>query len=149
MRRTAVALAVLGLVLLLARLTVVQPFRVASGSMAPAHPEGDVVLVLRGVDARPGDVVVADLPTGRAVKRVAAVGGQSVGIDDGRLCVDGRCRLEPWVDPRHVDGTFWGPVDVPPGHVVLLGDARDVSVDSRELGPLPVGDVVGRVVASW
>jgi len=35
--------------------------------------------------------------------------------------------------------------DVPPGEFWALGDARDNSYDSRDFGPVPVGDVLGEV----
>jgi signal peptidase I len=80
------------------------------------------------------------------IKRVAAVGGQTVAIADGVLKVDGKPVPEPYVDRAQVDGTFFGPVRVPPGAVFLLGDQRLGSVDSRSFGPVPVGSIVGRVL---
>ena len=79
------------------------------------------------------------------IKRVVAVGGQTVGIADGVLKVDGMPVPEPYVDRALVDGTYFGPVRVPPGSVFLLGDQRLGSVDSRSFGPVPVGSIVGRV----
>ncbi|MBN2242459.1 MAG: signal peptidase I [Acidobacteria bacterium] len=112
-----------------------------------------------------GDIVVARTPADRRVpyvKRVVALGGQTVEIRDKRLLVDG----EPFPFPekaRHEDPrTFpvgsrsygippvlgnrdnWGPYRVPGGHVFLMGDNRDNSVDSRYFGPVPVENIIGR-----
>ena len=42
----------------------------------------------------------------------------------------------------------FGPVEVPAGHVFLLGDNRDNSFDSRSFGPLPRDQVLGRVMTN-
>lgn len=38
----------------------------------------------------------------------------------------------------------FGPVRVPSGHVLVLGDSRDLSADSRSFGVVPIERVVGR-----
>ena len=130
---------------------VAEPMRVSSDSMSPAFSTGDEVLVQKlGAHAREpslGEVVVVRSPASGdlVIKRVAAVGGQTVAIADGVLKVDGKQVSEPYVDRAQVDGTFFGPVRVPPGSVFLLGDQRLGSVDSRSFGPVPVGSIVGRV----
>jgi signal peptidase I len=131
---------------------VVEPVRVASGSMSPTYSTGDELLVRRsglGAD-RPGrgDVVVLRALDGGGllVKRVAAVAGDRVGIRDGRLVVNGDVVAEPYVDHARVDGTYFGPVDVPAGSVFVLGDNRSDSVDSRDFGPVPWARVEGLVV---
>ena len=80
------------------------------------------------------------------IKRVAALGGQTVAIADGVLKVDGAAVPESYVDRAEVDGTFFGPVRVLAGTVFVLGDQRLRSVDSRAFGPVPVGSIVGRVM---
>ena len=56
-------------------------------------------------------------------------------------------------DPR---GDHFGPVKVPAGHVFLMGDNRDDSLDSRYapyeggIGPVPIDHIVGRAgFAFW
>ena len=91
--------------------------------------------------------MVANSPSGGlVVKRVAAVGGDTVGIEDGVLVVNGEAEREGYVDYGSVDGFYFGPVDVPPGEVFLLGDNRANSEDSRDFGPVREDEVVGRVL---
>lgn len=130
----------------------VQLMRVQSDSMQPALAAGDVVLVRAGSSVERREVVVVRNPqgSGRLVKRAVAVGGDSVAMSDGVLEVNGTPVCEPGVDPARMDGVHFGPVEVPPGNVYLLGDERDGSVDSRVFGAVPVTEVVGRVlVRAW
>jgi signal peptidase I len=151
LRPILITLGVVVLVMLSLRF-VAEPMRVSSNSMSPTFSTGDEVLVQKlGAHAREpsvGEVVVVRSPASGdlAIKRVAAVGGQTVGIADGVLKVDGQAVPEPYVDRAEVDGTYFGPVRVPAGTVFLLGDQRLGSVDSRSFGPVPVDSVVGRVV---
>jgi signal peptidase I len=123
--------------------------------------------------AEPGDVVVIRTPENAHipfVKRVVAVGGQTVEIRDKTVYVDGA--PEPYADELvHRDPrTFppgavqegipaalgnrdnWGPYRVPDGDVFLMGDNRDESLDSRYFGPVPADNVIGlarAVYFSW
>lgn len=133
-----------------ARLSVLDPVRVSSGSMAPTVCTGDVVVVNHlaprgGVDR--GDVVTFASPVDgtEQIKRVVAVAGQRVGIADALLVVDGRVVAEPYVDAATIDGVYFGPVLVPEGTVFVMGDARELSVDSRAFGPVPLDAVDGRL----
>jgi signal peptidase I len=141
-------------VLLLVRSFVVEPVRVRSDSMEPTLKAGAVVLIDKLIfDAREphrGDVVVTSDPrTGEPiVKRVVAVAGDSVGIDDGVLMLNGKKVSESYIDNDNMEGFYFGPDVVPKGDVFLLGDNRDISVDSRTFGPVAVDDIDGRVLAT-
>lgn len=122
--------------------------RVGMDSMSPTFHDGDRVLVEHtSVDLRRADLVVVTAPdgSGAVLKRVAAVGGDRVGIEDGVLMVNGTAVVEPWFDQTRIDGEYFGPVLVPPNSVWVLGDNRGESVDSRRFGPVPVDSVIGRV----
>jgi signal peptidase I len=126
----------------------VQPMRVESGSMTPTVAAGDLLLVRHGQGpVQRGDVVAVTSPLGDGmlVKRAVAVGGDEVAIEDGVLVVDGTAVCEPAIDPARLDGVWFGPVLVPEGHLFLLSDARDGSVDSRSFGPVPATSLVGTV----
>lgn len=134
------------------RTFVAEPVRIASASMAPGLVEGDVVLVSRSApdveDLERGDLVVFDDPRDhrRTLKRVVGLPGEEVVVLDGVLHVDGRPVSEPWVDPDTVDGSYTRTFRVPPDHVLVLGDNRANSVDSRDYGAVAAEDLRGRVV---
>lgn len=135
----------------------VAAYRVSGGSMAPSLPDGSLVLVIRpGLDRllglrrayATGDLVIAAVPGGLSVKRVAAVGPATVSFEGGHLSVDGRTVAAPYADRS--GATTLRPVSVAPGELYLLGDDRRplASRDSRDFGPVPRAAIRGRVVAS-
>jgi signal peptidase I len=146
-------LAAAALVLVGLRLFALEPFRIPSDSMAPTLLPGDRVLVdkraYRGGGARRGDLAVFRAPrTGEILlKRIVALAGDTVGIEDGVLVVDGRRPPEPYADPEAIDSVYFGPVRVPAGAVFVLGDNRANSEDSRQFGAVPTSRLIGRVRA--
>ncbi len=151
-RRIACAVVVVVLFVLTVQF-VAEPMKVDSESMAPTYHTGDQVMVLK-LGARNEHPQIRDViafhPPGSdelLVKRVVAVGGDTVGIEDGVLVVDGHQVKEGFVDHAQMDSVYFGPVRVPAGSVFMMGDNRPNSVDSRRFGPVPLHDVVGRVVA--
>ena len=130
----------------------VQPTRVVGNSMSPAIERGDWV-VTRAVGPRERrairrrDVVLYRFPlgtAGRAVKRVVAVAGDNVAIDDERVTVEGHAIP---IAGAPSEGAARRRVEaVPGGHVFLLGDNAAASIDSRSLGPVPDTEIVGRVL---
>jgi signal peptidase I len=146
----ALAIGVVVVVLTL-RAFVAEPMGVPSGSMAPTLRPGDSVLVnklaYRTGDPRRRDLVVLHRPRSGELmlKRIVALGGDQVGIEDGVLHVNGHAVREPFLDHRLVDSVYFGPVRVPAGDVFVMGDQRSNSVDSRTFGPVPRNRILGRV----
>ena len=142
------------IVLLMVHTFVIEPVRVRSDSMEPTLKAGAVVLIdkltFHSRDPHRGDVVVTFDPRtgGPIVKRVVAIAGDSVGIENGLLVVNGTTVVERYIDNDNMEGFYFGPDVVPKGDVFLLGDNRDISVDSRTFGPVAVDDIDGRVLAT-
>lgn len=180
------------------------PFWIPSESMKPALLVGDYVLAraIGAADIKAGDVVALRAPSGgdTVIKRVIAVGGDSLAVQDGVVWLNGaplvqlpvgtfsevmapqgpdalrpRCEnglvgdgslcrksalREVLPQGRSYDilnietggaGDVFAKVSVPEGHIFVLGDNRDNSLDSRfdvgvgGLGMVPEGLVIGRV----
>jgi signal peptidase I len=136
---------------------VVQPYVIPSGSMIPAIVEGDHVLVNKFVyrfgTPQRGDVVILDDPTGMTpmlIKRVIAVGGQTVDVHDDAVYIDGVKLNEPYTFGKpSLPGPFPLPTVVPKGYVWVMGDNRTNSQDSRWIGPQPVSDVHGKAFFTY
>lgn len=128
-------------VVLPVRLWVVEPISIASPSMEPTLPVGRHLfadkLTLRLRRPRRGDIVVFRPPTGQDgefVKRVIAVGGETVELRDKKVFVGGAPLDEPYVQHtragERLAGDSLGPLAVPGGSLFVLGDNRDESEDS-------------------
>jgi signal peptidase I len=136
---------------------IVQPYIIPTGSMIPTIEIGDRVLAekitYRFREPEVGQIVVFDDPTGQhpqLIKRVIAVGGQTVDIKEGAVWVDGAKLDEPYVHGKVTDpGTVPVPVKVPEGSVWLMGDNRPNSGDSRFLGAQPLSAIRGRAVFTY
>ena len=128
-------------------------------SMLNRHPETGDIVIIEANDA----VTMSDDGTpvynkgiGKTiVKRVIAVGGQSLDIDfeRGAVYIDGSMLDEEYVTKglTHLDsGAFTGkyPITVPDGYVFVMGDNRNVSKDSRssEVGLIPLSSITGKAV---
>jgi signal peptidase I len=111
-------------------------------------------VLLSGLQSVAAMVGLADPDKTTFVKRVIAVGGQTVACCDAqnRVTVDGTALNEPYIyydtpnygPPSQSD---FGPVTVPPGQLWVMGDNRNDSADSRALehfGPIPATDVIGK-----
>ena len=146
------------------RAWLVAPFSVPSASMAPTLRAGELILAdrTRAGQAHRGDVVVFDGtgyfggPDSHAtywVKRVIGVGGDRVSCcdDAGAITINGQALDELYLAPGTQPSRIRFDVEVPTGHLFLLGDNRADSTDSRSLlgapggGMVPVERVVGPV----
>lgn len=134
------------------RTFVIRSLTVSSSSMSPTLCAGDRVLVNLW-DPDLGDLQRDDLVALRpeasevpVVKRLVGLPGDRVAIRDGKLFVNSEPIKEPYVDRESVDSLFYGPVVVPADRFLVLGDARETSIDSRSYGPVPSEALLGRVV---
>ncbi len=154
----AITLAILLLVTsFLFRLSVV-----SGGSMSHTLESGDRLLISDLLyTPKNGDIVVLQMPDeiterysqlekGEAViKRVIAVGGQTVEIKNSVVYVDGQALSEPYVffDETHDDTKAnMQPITVSDGCVFVMGDHRNNSFDSRYFGEVDADIIIGKVL---
>ena len=125
-------------------------------SMLNTLQHGDRLLVLNSMfyhDYQYGDIVILRktgvFDNDPIVKRVIAVGGQTVDIDfdAGVVYVDGEALEEDYIrEPTYTaEGTEF-PLTVPEGSIFVMGDNRNGSSDSRDyrLGTVDTRYVIGK-----
>ncbi len=136
---------------------VVQAFFIPSGSMEPTLAIGDRILVskftYRFSPIHRGDVFVFHYPLNPGkdfVKRVVALGGETVELRDGVVLINTTPISEFY--PTALAGgdractSNYGPQKVPTGQLFVLGDNRCNSEDSRFFGFVPEENVVGKAL---
>ena len=164
----------LALVVFLILQASVQNFRVEGISMDPTLAHGQYLLVNKlvyeplpfqsadGTDAesqrwifpfhapQQGDVIVFHEPNDPSrdfVKRVIGLPGDTVELRFGIVYVNDLPLDESYLVKR--DTSNLAPVFVQQGFYFVLGDNRAVSYDSRELGPIPQENIVGKAWFSY
>ncbi|MDP2872718.1 MAG: signal peptidase I [Bacillota bacterium] len=134
---------------------VVETFVVIGPSMEPTLNDMERLfvnkLVYRLHDPERGDIIVFAYPRDPSrdfIKRVIGVPGETVELRDGRIFVDDKFIPERVVVfPDHQ--STYGPVEVPAGHVFVLGDNRRNSEDSRYFGFVPFGNIRGKALLMY
>lgn len=140
---------------------------VYSTSMFPTLVERDLLLLKKGNQVNRGDIVSyesslqiteQDLESlnflqalmareGDAkhlIKRVVALPGESLTIDEGKVFIDGQVLEEPYL--QTITNGDLVIEEIPAGHYFLMGDNRPVSLDSRQLGPVDGNTIIGKAV---
>ena len=155
---------------------VISPARTSGKSMLPTIQDGAIVLLWKiphtlGATPSYGDIVAIDSRIERPrtiadgledlynnvhtdnpysnidfwIKRVIGLPGDLIEIKEGKLYRNGKNVEELYIlepmkreNPRRYT--------VPEGTVFVMGDNRNISVDSREIGVVPIDHILGKVI---
>jgi signal peptidase I len=82
------------------------------------------------------------------IKRVIGLPGETVDVKDGKVWINGRELVEPYLPKGTITVPITArfPLKIPPGDLWVMGDNRTNSSDSRVFGPIPEKTVVGRTI---
>ena len=136
----------------------IKPTLVSGDSMLPTLHENDYLIInkigYKIGEPKNGDVIVfkSDLEkndgtTKDLVKRIIGVAGDKVVIKDGKVYLNDKLLDETYLS-EGMDTTGDVDIVVPEGKLLVLGDNREVSLDSRyeQVGLVDVNDVEGKVL---
>ena len=124
--------------------------RIYGPSMNDTLDEGDVVVSLKGSSFKTGDIIAFYYNNKLLVKRVIGQPGDWVDIDEaGNVYVNQVMLEEPYLDSKAFGETnIELPYQVPESRIFVLGDNRDVSIDSRNtsVGCVAEEQIAGKIV---
>ena len=146
----------------------VEPFRIPSGSMAPAILQGDLLFADkrynragwaglpggRTSSVARGDIAIFTYPNDRTlkyIKRIIALPGDKVKIHSNEVQVNGvvLAAASPTSQTDGKQALTELDITVAAGQVFVMGDNRSNSTDSRDFGSVPMQDVVGKARQVW
>ena len=151
--KLAVEIVIVIILALLAFSLVVGISRVDGQSMKPTLKDSQVVTYWRlGDNYRIGDIIAIKMPNGDSyVKRVIAGPGDVIDIRDGYVYRNGQKLTEPYIESS--DGNTMPqnsrieyPYKVDSGCYWVMGDNREVSMDSRSFGSVIKENIKGRLL---
>jgi signal peptidase I len=146
---------------------IIQAYKIPAGSLKPTLLIGDHILARKAYAVKQGikrgDMVIfpyPDDPSKDYIKRIVALGGETLEIMDKKVLINGEILNEPYViytDQKILQNKFGhrdnlGPLTVPDDSVFVLGDNRDESNDSRFWGFLKRATIKGKAYSiywSW
>src|SRR3989442_6748042 len=133
-----------------------QPVKVEGTSMAPLLSDQERIFINKFVyrfePIERGDVVVFWYPLDRSksfIKRVIGLPGEYIEVRQGRVLVNGKRLMEPYVPPQFADSGSYGPITVPVDEYFVMGDHRVSSHDSRMFGPVENKYIYGKAAFAY
>ena len=139
---------------LIIRLFVVQPFIVEGQSMLPTFSNNDYLITEKISysirSPKRGEIVIfhpPDNPTVNYIKRIVGLPGDSIEVRDQNVFVNSQKINEPYLTSNEQTNTATKDLNLTlkSGEYFVLGDNRNHSRDSREIGPIPYSSIVGRI----
>lgn len=133
------------------------PIKIHGRSMEKTFFSNDRVIVSRALvffnKISQSDIVVCRINesgnTLSIIKRIIAVSGDSIQIQNGKVFVNDKLIEEPYV--YYTDGTDMDKMVVPENEYFVMGDNRQLSYDSRYtyIGTIPKNKIIGKVILKW
>ena len=149
LRSTVYVLVIVAAVAVLISTLLLPVLQVSGESMEPTLNDGDIILLVKTNKYETGDLVGFYYQNKLLLKRVIAASGDYVDIDEsGVVSVNGEKLDEPYVNELS-KGTcdIELPYQVPDGRIFVMGDHRNLSIDSRAkaVGCIEKEQIVGKV----
>jgi signal peptidase I len=128
-----------------------QPVRVEGTSMMPELQDQERLFINKFEyhfePIHRGDVIVFHYPRDPVksyIKRVIAVPGDDIRIDEGQVTVNNKTLAEPYVPQRFRDNRSFPDTILKANQYFVMGDHRLISSDSRDFGPVQRNLIYGK-----
>lgn len=128
--------------------------QVVGPSMDPTFKDQDIVILNKFhyhlFDIKRFDIVSLKYnETKYLIKRVIGMPGDKVEYKDNRLLINGKEKKESFLNKNVITENFslisLGYEEIPEGMYLVLGDNRQNSLDSREIGLIKEDEIIGKV----
>lgn len=150
LRNTIFTLVVVAATTILVAVLLMPILRIYGTSMNGTVNNGDLVVSIKRADFKTGDVIAFYYNNNILVKRVIAKSGDWVDIDEeGNVYVNQKLLNEPYLSSKAFGETnIELPYQVPEDRIFVMGDNREVSVDSRNtaVGCVTGEQIVGKII---
>jgi signal peptidase I len=142
----------------------VRPFQMSGQAMSPTYKDGAYMFAdiydPQKMQLKRGDVIIFESPMDSnkdLIKRIIAVSGETVRIQDGNVYVNDKILDESAYLPADVktsfDKNYWlqegQTITVPEKHYFVLNDNRSFGADSRVWGTIPEKNVISIVTSCY
>ncbi len=150
LRSTAFSLVVVAAAAVLIAVLLLPVLQISGTSMTDSLQDEDIVVALNSSGYETGDIIAFYFNNNILVKRVIAVPGDWVDIDEeGNVYVNEELLEEPYVTDKALgDCNITLPYQVPDGRCFVMGDHRATSIDSRNtaVGCVSNDMVIGKIL---
>ncbi len=150
LRNTIFSLLVVAALAALTAVLLLPVLQINGTSMTDTLQDGDIVAAVSNSKYKQGDVIAFYYNNNILIKRVIAVSGEWVNIDeDGNVYVNDKLLDEPYISEKSLGQCNIDlPYQVPDGKCFVMGDHRETSIDSRNSSVGCVGEdvVVGKII---
>ena len=137
------------IVILLIKTYIIAPIIVSGDSMDSTLLDGDMMLLNKLIyktnDIERFDIIIIDYNDNYIIKRVIGLPGDKIKCVDNTLYINDKIYVENYLDEGTETNDF--EIDeIKEGYYFVLGDNREVSLDSRRIGPIKKENIEGKAI---
>ena len=150
LKSTIYALIIVASISTLAATLIFPVLKIYGSSMSPTLIGGDIVISIKKTKFKKGDIIAFYYNNHILVKRVIATSSDWVNIDlEGNIYINNKLIEENYIEEKSFGkSNIEFPYQVPEGTYFILGDKRNISIDSRNslIGTIPQEEIIGKII---
>ncbi len=143
----------IAIIVILIRMFIISPVRVDGISMVPTLSNGDFMLIEKfDKNYNRFDIVVLSNNSKRLIKRIVGLPGEKVEYKSNNLYIDDKLIEENFGKGGPTNDfsiTQLGVKRIPRDYYLVMGDNRELSMDSRMIGLIKKSDIQGKAIFNF